>query len=398
MSPAAAGTATAFVLAAALPLLRGGVGQRGFAAFLLALVAILALRWPGAAPWLDGATVADASVAAQLVMAAAGGTALLAAARRIDQAPWLLRVPVLPTGLTITLAQLVLFHAAATTTAGPVRPEMVMLWVVGLGWALGATGLMFATLHRYRAFLARRARRVGSDLVAAGLLLSATAQLGAAGQGVAGLLGGASTWLAGLVDYAVGGAGILISCGLLAPRVEIWIGPALRWGRALRALNRLRWLYSAVVLPGAPEWTVPPGELRGLPLLRGARGGEARLYGRIIAIRDASWALLAVLSDADIAAAVRFATSACSPPTNRRIAAAAEACMLAAAMDAYRAPAGMPAEGTNTYRTRSPDEPLGSVVEEAEFLILVAETWRQWSRTGALARFLEETRARGGLT
>lgn len=326
-----------------------------------------------------------------LLAVGAIGTGLLTMAQNVATTITLRQFPLVPTGLAIGLIQCVLYYASiqpSSDDSSSTTAELLTVLVgVTMTWMTGAAAVLFLVLARYGRYLPRFSQRAATHTFRLGLLAFVMA---VAVVGVACLLPSAPLPAATALA-AARGLGIAAACcfalALLLPHAASLGRPAFDWARSWKALRDLTSLYE-VVLAAAPRWKpVGPEPALGYSL----SSIEDRLYQRIIAIRDGTWQLLGGLDTDVVVAAKSFAAEHVFPKTRHRVDAAADACMLAAALTDDLGPVR---ETHTPLEFRLPrSEPMGSVVEESYFLQLVARTWREWHRSELIATFLAQARA-----
>lgn len=232
--------------------------------------------------------------------------------------------------------------------------------------------------------------RVAIGLTAGGLIALGAAAVGKAAQVLmesAAAIG--PERLTGAIDVLSSAGLTLIAAGFIAPRLATAVDRPRRWLSAQIAVRRLSALADELA-EAAPEWA-----LRGDRTPTSLRDPSIRLYRQVILIRDASWTLLGSVDDALIAEAVTFARRWAGSDNEQAVAALAEACWLSHAVRVRRSGHGTPPHGDQdlVILDRASDEAIGSLDDEADFLVAVAGAWRN---TGLIDRFLSAAQQRRG--
>ena len=381
------GTAAVIVLLlAGLPRLVARSGaRRATGRALVAAAAAVALDVD---PLRDLATAGGLAHLVQLVLVTVAASNALSVARWVSLDDATPRGRPVAGGLLVVLLQLVLYGAADAAGAAAVDPalgylvgnagrvEVALLWSVTVMWPLVA-GVALLQVSRTYAPAATGPDRVAAVGSVGGLLL-----LGAgAGIHVIAAVAGAPA-LADLVGslYAAGVASV--GAALLVPSVVAIGAPLSGWIGITVALHRLDPLARALV-SAAPEWASLPDPPR---IWRPSRDPAVRLYRTIIMIRDTTWDLLRLVDDEEVAAAVVYGRR-CRPDDELAATALAEACWLSYAIHLSVAGGAPVAEQEVVFLPRDPDEPVGSVAEEVDFLTAVARAWR---RRQVIDRFMAQ--------
>ncbi|GAA4554876.1 hypothetical protein GCM10023175_53970 [Pseudonocardia xishanensis] len=328
------------------------------------------------------------------LFAGLAGTLLFALARRAAPMSWIVGVPPTAAGLLIALCQIVIGEAPSVEEPRPetlAQTEVAALVVVTTVAVGLSAAMLAANTMPFLGYIRRRTDRLAAILIAFGLL---TAGFGGLLQAAL-LLGGGltdSTQRANLtaVSLIIVSGPVIAAAGVAARAAVDVSRPLRRLARSYVSYRRLRPL-AAFLGEAAPQWRqgVEQNRWQDARRLRPAQL-QARLYQRVIMLRDASWTLLGVIDDHVVDHAVDFATRCHSRPGRKhQVEATAEACWLACAFERAARPGAATEQLVIVEDAR--DTTLGDLAEEAKFLESVARALR---RRRLIRSFLDEHAAR----